>query len=159
MFRRLTTLIALAVFAGVTFTATSWFGSARQKLVGHWSMSIEMNETDLKQMSPTENPIAAAFTQMFMKTVQADVDIVFRADDTATMTLSFLGNAYERHARWTVAKTEGDTATVHLQFAEGSDPTEWVVKFQDENSFQSTPPIDSRWAANKMVTFRRLKTS
>ena len=120
-------------------------------------MSVEMNESDLKAMSPTENPLAAAFTQMLMKTVRAEVDVDFRSDETATMTLAFMGNVYERQATWKVLKTDGDTVTVSLQFGEGTTPVEWPVKFQDADSFQGSPPIDSKWAANKMVTFRRVK--
>ncbi len=157
MFRRIPLLIAVVLFAGVAIYGSGWFDLTRQKLIGDWQMTIEMKESDLRQMSPTENPIAATFAQVFMRTVQADVHVSLRSDSNLAMTLSFMGNSYERTGTWRVAENDGQTVKLELRFSGSDQPTIWPVKLQDLNSFQASPPIDSKWSANKMVVFRRVQ--
>lgn len=155
MFSRLRILIAVVVIGVSTVSLSGCFDSPRQKLIGKWVMTFEMTQSDLSQMSPTENPLAASFAQLLMKTVQGEMTMDFRNNDALQITMAFLGNQFERPARWRVLESNGNTAKLEVSFAEGGEAAEWNITFIDENAFQTTPPPSAKWAGTKLVTFKR----
>ena len=64
--------------------------SDRQKLLGTWEVSLEMNDDEVSQMTGTENPWLAGLGRTLARTVQAEMEMEFRSDDTFTLSRTTL---------------------------------------------------------------------
>ncbi|HRX78216.1 MAG: hypothetical protein H6821_00245 [Planctomycetaceae bacterium] len=151
-------LIVIGIFGvviAVGFTATGLYNPARKKLIGKWDVSFEMTQTDLRQMGFTNNPLVAATAQTLVKTMQAKMEVEFRADDTATLGVTTFGFVAGDSATWKVAATDGDQVTIEIKFSDDDAPKQWIGRFLDDNTFQMASPKDSRFPVGQMVVFRR----
>ena len=152
-------LIVIGVFGAlivIGLSMTGLYNSARTKLIGKWDVSFEMTQTDLSQMGVTNNPLFAATAQTLVNTIQAQMQVEFRNDDTASLgvkTFSFLA---EESGTWKVAGKEGDQVTIEIKFSEDQAAKQWTIRFVDDNTFQMTSPKDSRFPVGQMVVFRRV---
>ncbi len=152
-------LITVVLF-GILIVAGIWvsglYNPAQRKLIGKWDVSFEMTQTDLRQMGVTNNPLSVATAQTFVKALQANMQVEFRNDKTADLGVTTLGFRTGESGTWTVASTEGEQVTVAIQFEGDESPTDWTIRFLDENTFQMESPKDSRFPIDQIVVFKRV---
>lgn len=152
-------LIVIGVFGVlivVALSMTGLYNPARTKLIGKWDVSFEMTQSDLRQMGVTSNPLVTAAAQTLVNTMQAEMQVEFRDDDTASLGVKTFGFLAEDSGAWKVAGKEGDQITIEIKFSEDQAAKQWTIRFLDDNTFQMTSPKDSRFPVGQMVVFRRV---
>jgi hypothetical protein len=127
-------------------------------LIGKWDVSFEMTQTDLRQMGVTNNPLVSATAQTVANVMQAQMQVEFREDDTATLGVTTFGFLAGDTGTWKVAGRDGDQVTVELKFSGDESAKQWTIRFLDDNTFQMASPKDSRFPVGQMVVFRRVAT-
>ena len=155
-------LIVIGIFGAVIAGGLSMAGlynPARKKLIGKWDVSFEMTQTDLRQMGVTNNPIFGATAQTLVNAMQAQMQVEFREDDTASLGVTTFGFLAGDSGTWKVAGKEGDQVTLEIKFSGDDAAKQWNIRFIDDNTFQMASPKDSRFPAGQMVVFRRVTTS
>lgn len=152
-------LIVIGFFGALIAIGVSVAGlynSAQKKLIGKWDVSFEMTQTDLRQMGVTNNPLVAATAQTFVAAMQANMQVEFRKDKTASLGVTTLGFRTGESGTWSVAASKGEEVTVAIQFEGDESAKEWTLRFLDDNTFQMAPPKDSRFPINQIVVFKRV---
>ena len=147
-------LFGVLIVGGISMTGL--YNPARKKLIGKWDVSFEMTQTDLRQMGVTNNPLVAATAQTLVNTMQAQMQVEFKEDDTASLGVTTFGFLAEDSGTWKVAAKDGDQVTIEIMFSDDRDPRQWMVNFLDDNTFQMASPKDSRFPVGQMVVFRRV---
>lgn len=152
-------LIVIGFFGVLIVGAVSMMGlynPARTKLIGKWDVSFEMTQTDLRQMGVTNNPLVAATAQTLVNTMQAQMQVEFHDDDTASLGVTTFGFLAEDSGTWKVAAKRGDQVTIEIKFSDDAAARQWTISFLDDNTFQMASPKDSRFPVGQMVVFRRV---
>ena len=152
-------LIVIGIFGLLIAGAVSVTGllnPARKKLIGKWDVSFEMSQTELRQMGVTNNPLVASAAQTLVNTLQAEMQVEFRDDDTASLGVTTFGFLASDTATWSVTDTDGDQVTIAIKFSEDAAAKPWTIRFLDDNTFQMQSPEDSRFPVGQIVVFRRV---
>ncbi len=147
-------LFGVLIVVGLSMTGL--YNPARTKLIGKWNVSFEMTQTDLTQMGVTNNPLVTAAAQTLVNTIQAQMQVEFHEDDTASLGVKTFGFLAEDSGTWKVTGKEGDQVTVEVKFSEDQAAKLWTIRFIDDNTFQMTSPKDSRFPVGQMIVFRRV---
>ena len=128
--RAIKQLLVIGVFGLLIVGAVSvsgFYNPARKKLIGKWDISFEMTQTDLRQMGVTNNPLVAATAQSIMKSMQAEMEVEFRDDDTVTLGVTTFGLFAGETGTWRVDGRDGDRVVLELQLEQdrllGSGPS------------------------------------
>ena len=152
-------LIVIGIFGAVIaggLSMTGLYNPARKKLIGKWDVSFEMTQTDLRQMGVTNNPLVAGAAQTLVNTMQAQMQVEFRDDDTASLGVTTFGFLAGDSGTWKVAGRDGDQVKVEIKFSGDEAPKEWTIRFLDDDSFQMASTKDARFPVGQMVVFRRV---
>ena len=152
-------LIVIVIFGALIaggLSLSGFYNPARKKLVGKWDVSFEMTQTDLRQMGVTNNPLVAAMGQTLVNTMQAEMQVEFREDDTASLGVTTFGFLAQDSGTWKVAGRDGDQVTVEIKFSGDEAPQQWTIRFIDDNTFQMASTKDARFPVGQMVVFRRV---
>ena len=151
-------LIVIGIFGVLIVAAvsvTGLYNPARKKLIGKWDVSFEMTQTELRQMGVTNNPLVTAAAQTLVSAMQAQMQVEFREDDTASLGVKTFGFLAEDSGTWKVAAKDGDQVTLEIKLSDDQAAKQWTIRFVDDNTFQMASPKDSRFPAGQMVVFRR----
>ena len=151
--------VVIGVFGLLIVGAVSFSGllnPTKKKLIGKWDVSFEMTQTDLRQMGVTNNPLVAATAQTLVNAMQAQMQVEFKDDDTASLGVTTFGFLAEDSGTWKVAAKDGDQVTIEIKFSDDQAPQQWTITFLDDNTFQMASPEDSRFPVGQMVVFRRV---
>ena len=152
-------LIVIGIFGlliAAAVSVTGLYNPARKKLIGKWDVSFEMTQTELRDMGVTNNPLVTATAQTLVKAMQAEMQVEFLEDDTATIGVTSFGFLTGESGQWEVVSKDGEQVTIALKFSEGEAPKEWIVRFLDDNTFQMESSKDSRFPVGQIVVFRRV---
>lgn len=159
MIKAVKQIIVIAVFgliiAGVV-SVRGLFNKTRARLVGKWNVTFEMTQDDLRKMGVTTNPIFTATASALMKSIDAEMQVDFRSDDTVRLDMSSFGLSTGESGTWKIGDTNDDGIAVITQFEGDSDETQWRIKFVDDNTFEMIPSEDSRFPVSQLVVFRRI---
>ncbi|MEO8494097.1 MAG: hypothetical protein ABI614_03435 [Planctomycetota bacterium] len=147
-------------FFGVVITVglsmTGLLNPTRTKLIGKWDVSFEMTQTDLRQMGVTSNPLVAATAQSLANAMQAQMQVEFRDDDTASLGVKTFGLMAGDSGTWKVGARDGEQVTIEIKFSGDEAAEQWTIRFLDDNTFQMASPKDSRFPVGQLVVFRRV---
>ena len=156
-------LIKQAVVIGVfgliivgVVSIRGFYNPTRTKLIGKWNVTFEMTQSDLREMGVTKNPLVTAAASVLMQTLQAEMQVEFRRDNTMQSDMSSFGVAAGDSGTWKVGGQTDDGVTVVMHYEGDEKPTEWKIKFIDDDSFEMTPPPESRFPISQLVVFRRV---
>jgi|CXWL01.1.fsa_nt_gi hypothetical protein len=152
-------LIVIGIFGALIaggVTLTGFYNPARAKLIGKWDVSFEMTQTELRQMGVTSNPLVSAAAQTLASALQAQMQVEFRADDTASLGVKTFGFLAEDSGTWKVAAKDGEQVTLEIKFSDDQAAKQWTIRFLDDNTFQMASNKDSRFPVGQMVVFRRV---
>lgn len=158
MFKLIKQIVVIGVFGLIIVGVISirgLYNPARSKLIGKWNVTFEMTQSDLGKMGVTANPVLTAAAGALMKTLQAEMQVEFRRDNTMQTKLSSFGLATGETGTWRVGGQAADGVTVVMAFEGDDQPKEWKITFIDDDSFEMIPPEDSRFPISQMVVFRR----
>jgi hypothetical protein len=133
--------------------------AAHQKLLGRWNVNLETEDIELGEMTIGENPLLANLGQTLLNALNVELEMLFRADETFSMTLEVMGNALRREGTWRVLESNDETIVVETRLGEDSEAKTWKIRFLSEDEFQTVPPQGSRLKINRLVTFRRTRPS
>jgi hypothetical protein len=99
--------------------------SPEQRLIGKWKLDAEKT---LEQMPEEEREMAGAFIGMM------NIELEFTSD-TATMSMSMMGETETESGSYEVLSSSGDTLTIRLTDADDpEDTTELTITFDGNNT-------------------------
>jgi hypothetical protein len=151
--------IAQSLACLVVITTAGCQPAAYQKLVGRWEVGLKTEDIDLGDVKIGENPLLASLGQSLLSTLNIELELLFRADETFLMTLRVMGNDLRREGTWRVLESNDKTAVVETRLGEDGDLKTWNIEFRSEDEFQTVPPQGSQLKINRLVTFRRAPPS
>jgi len=159
MIKMIKQIVVIGVFGliivGVVYVR-GLYNPTRTKLVGKWNVTFEMTQSDLRELGVTTNPLVTATASVLMKTLQAEMQVEFRRDNTMRTDMSSFGISKGDSGTWKVGGQADDGVTVVMDFEGDDEPKEWMIKFVDDDSFEMTPPAGSRFPISQLVVFRRV---
>ena len=91
-----------------------------------------------------------------METLQGEMQVEFRRDNTMRTDMSSFGVSTGDSGTWKVGKQKDDGVTVVMDFEDDTEAKEWKINFIDDDSFEMTPPPGSRFPISQLVVFRRV---
>jgi len=146
-------LFILASGYGLAMTGCS--NPARDRMIGKWEASFEMTEDDMAQMTPTDNPVVAGLGKLLMKSLRAEIEWTFAADNTATATATLLGNTITRQGTWTFLSGDETTTKLLIEF-DGDESHEVSFSFSGPDTFEAAPMANTKYQLNRIVKFKRV---
>jgi hypothetical protein len=147
-------IFGVAIMIGVS--AMGLYNPTRARLIGKWDVSFAMTQADWQQMGVTNNPLAEVAAETLVSAIQAEMQVEFRDDDTASLDVTTFGVLASEAATWKIASTKDGQATISIAFSKDQAENEWSIRFVDNDTFRMDSPKDSRFPVGKMVLFRRV---
>lgn len=125
----------------VTVFASGCTPSAKDKLVGKWQGTIEVDDTKLQQKlgATGNNPIQKAIAAKMIEAVkQGSMEFELKADDSFTSSVNLGILSKDTYGTWKVIDDSGNQITVALTDQEGKveQPT---LTFSEDGSFEIVP--------------------
>jgi len=146
--------LVLFLVGGCCVALSGCANPSRERLIGKWEASFEMSEDDMANMTPTDNPLVASFGKLLMKSLRADINWEFAADNTAIVSATFMGNTVTRRGTWRFLSGDETTTKVEVKF-ENDEPREVSFTFSDPDTFEAAPLANGKWQINRLVKFKR----
>lgn len=147
--------IILLMLGGFGIAMSSRANPERQRMIGKWEASFEMTENDMAKMTPTDNPVVSGIGKLLMKSLRADIQWEFGADDTVNASATLLGNTVTRRGTWRFLRADEQSTTLEITF-ENDTPLEVDFSFSSPDTFVSAPPASGKWQLNRVVKFKRV---
>ncbi|MBP85350.1 MAG: hypothetical protein CMJ64_01320 [Planctomycetaceae bacterium] len=156
MFKQIVVIGVFGLIIVGVISVRGLYNPTRTKLLGKWNVTFEMTQSDLREMGVTTNPLVAATASVLMKTLQAEMQVEFRRDNTMRTDMSSFGVSTGDSGTWKVGRQADDGVNVVMRFDGDDEPKEWKIHFVDDDTFEMTPPEGSRFPISQLVVFRRV---
>ena len=143
------------ILSGCCVVMTGCSNPGRDRMIGKWEASVEMTEDEMANMMPSDNPIVAGLSKVLMKSMRAEIQWEFAADDSVSASGTGLGTTITRQGSWRFVSADETSTKLQILF-DNEEAHEVTFTFLDPDTFEAALLVAGKLRLNRVVKFKRV---